>query len=73
VPDAVAIVGFDDIPLAALVTPALTTCRVPRYALGQRAMRLLLDQIEGDAEAPGEYLVEPQLVIRDSAPGISPG
>ena len=68
VPDDVAVVGFDDIPLAALVTPALTTCRVPRYELGVHAMRLLLDHING---CPGEctdIVLGPELVVRDSAP-----
>ncbi|UCH11724.1 MAG: substrate-binding domain-containing protein, partial [Fidelibacterota bacterium] len=40
VPDDLAIVGFDDIPMAALVTPPLTTCHVSRYELGDQAMRL---------------------------------
>ena len=45
VPDDLAVVGFDDIPLAELVTPALTTCRVPRYTLGGQAMDLVLAQL----------------------------
>jgi LacI family transcriptional regulator len=68
VPDELAVAGFDDIPLAALVTPPLTTCRVPRHELGVQAMRLLLDCVNGDAEASVEIVVQPELVIRASAP-----
>jgi LacI family transcriptional regulator len=67
VPDSVSIIGFDDIPLAALVTPPLTTCRVPRYELGSEAMRLLLDRIGGCPEEEcGEIVLIPELVVRQS-------
>ncbi len=68
VPDDVAIVGTDDIPLAALVTPALTTCRVSRYELGKQAMQLLLKRIEGCLEECQTLVLKPELVIRESAP-----
>jgi LacI family transcriptional regulator len=68
VPDDIAIVGFDDIPLAALVTPPLTTCRVHRYELGKQAMRSLIDRIDGHADQRTEALLRPELVIRASAP-----
>ncbi|NIM51680.1 MAG: substrate-binding domain-containing protein [Gemmatimonadales bacterium] len=67
-PGDLAIAGFDDIPLAALVTPSLTTCRVPRYELGARAMKLLLSFIN---DCPGEctdIVLGPELVVRASAP-----
>ncbi|MBN1873588.1 MAG: LacI family DNA-binding transcriptional regulator [Anaerolineae bacterium] len=67
IPDELAIIGFDDIPLAALVTPALTTCHVPRYELGRQAMQLLLDRIDGCTDMCRELLVQPELIIRDSA------
>jgi LacI family transcriptional regulator len=68
VPDDLAVVGFDDIPLAALVTPPLTTCRVPRYELGAQAMRLLLDHINGCCGEFSDIVLGPELVIRASAP-----
>lgn len=76
VPDGVAIVGFDDIPVAALVTPALTTCRVSRHELGARAVDLLLERIRGEGSVAGEgeepraavVALEPELVVRASAP-----
>ncbi|MHB1319107.1 MAG: LacI family DNA-binding transcriptional regulator [Anaerolineae bacterium] len=68
VPDDLAIVGFDDIPVAALVTPALTTCRIPRHALGATAMGLLLDRIRGEEAVVRETILEPELVVRASAP-----
>jgi DNA-binding LacI/PurR family transcriptional regulator len=68
VPDDLAVVGFDDTLLAALVTPPLTTCRVPRYELGVQAMRLLLDQISGCLDECAEIVLRPELIIRASAP-----
>ena len=68
VPDDLAVVGFDDIPLAALVTPPLTTCRVSRYELGAQAMRLLLDQINDRPGERAEIVLRPELVVRASAP-----
>lgn len=68
VPGDLAIVGFDDIPLAALVTPSLTTCRVSRYELGTQAMQLLLAQIDGGVDRCEGIVLYPELVIRASAP-----
>jgi LacI family transcriptional regulator len=67
VPADMAVVGYDDIPLAALVTPPLTTCRVPRYDLGAQAVRLLLNQLEGCPGECGEIVLQPELVVRASA------
>ena len=68
VPDNLAVVGFDDIPLATLVTPPFTTCRVPRYELGVQAMRLLLDHVDGCPGECKEVVLQPELIIRASAP-----
>jgi LacI family transcriptional regulator len=68
VPDDLAIVGFDDIPLARLVTPPLTTCHVPLHDLGKQAMQLLLDHINGCGANCDDIVIEPKLCIRASAP-----
>ena len=70
VPQSLSIIGFDDIPFASLISPALTTVRVPKYELGQRAMKLvfqMMSQVMGQDAYPQEPIVlETQLVIRDS-------
>ena len=73
VPDDVAVMGFDDVPLASWVTPPLTTCRVPMYDIGRQAMVVLLDHISHPDEREGlsfekHVMIEPELVIRASAP-----
>jgi LacI family gluconate utilization system Gnt-I transcriptional repressor len=47
VPDRLAIVGFDDIPITSKVIPSLTTVRIPRYEIGRLTAMLLLDRIAG--------------------------
>jgi DNA-binding LacI/PurR family transcriptional regulator len=66
VPQDLAVVGFDDIPLASLVTPRLTTMRVPRYELGKMVMELLLRGMDADGCSEELFHVQPQLVIRES-------
>jgi LacI family transcriptional regulator len=68
IPTDLAIIGFDDIPLAALVTPALSTCRIPQYELGSKAMLMLLDQVDAGNMNPKKELIRPELIIRDSSP-----
>jgi LacI family transcriptional regulator len=70
VPEQVALVGFDDIPLAADVTPALTTVRVPMAEMGARAMALALEP--GGPELRVEHLPT-ELVVRASSGGARSG
>jgi len=57
VPEEMSVVGCDDIEMARVVTPELTTVAVPARELGARAARLLLRQIEGKPETrPGKLL-----------------
>jgi LacI family transcriptional regulator len=66
VPEDMAVAGFDDIMMAGIVTPALTTCHVPREELGRLAALMLLDCIEKKVKDCGEVLVRPELTIRAS-------
>ena len=66
VPDERAVVGCDDIPLAAHAAPPLTTVHVPFYETGETAVRLLLDTIAGEVEEPRRVLLPVELVVRES-------
>lgn len=65
VPDDVSVVGFDDHPLAALWTPALTTVRQDFFDMGGRGFALLQEVIGGGASRLSSQ--RPSLVIRDSS------
>ncbi len=68
VPGELAIIGFDDIHVASLVRPTLTTVRVARHQLGIEAINLLLAQIENPSQAGQVITLKPELIIRESAP-----
>jgi LacI family transcriptional regulator len=68
IPEDLAIVGYDDIMLAPLVTPPLTTCRVAREELGGLATSLLLERLTGCSEECEKRILQPELIIRASAP-----
>ncbi len=70
-PDDVAVVGFDDVPLAALVRPALTTLRSDIAGTGRCALERLMGLIEGKQDV-GRQVVRPELVIRASTRGRTP-
>ncbi len=66
VPQDVAVTGFDDIELASLVSPKLTTIHVPRYRLGKELMEGLLRMIETDCADRPRVLIDLALVVRES-------
>lgn len=73
VPDDLTVVGYDDLPLAALVTPALTTVTQHARELGQAAAQMLFAVLSGEQPEPVE--LPTKLVIRQSsgsAPGYTP-
>ncbi len=67
VPDGIAIAGFDDVPMARFLTPALTTMHVPIEDLGRRAMRMLINSVvQGAPSRPTLELVPATLIVRGS-------
>jgi LacI family transcriptional regulator len=68
VPAEIAVIGCDDILLAGLVTPPLTTVRSDKRALGAEAVRLLLRKLAGCAEGYDNVVLQPELIVRASAP-----
>jgi LacI family transcriptional regulator len=67
VPNDCAIIGFDDIPLADSISPALTTVRVHKYELGQQAMNRLLQMRAEPGIAFEPIWMDVELVVRQSA------
>jgi LacI family transcriptional regulator len=65
VPDDVAIIGFDDSPVATTVTPQLTTMRQPSFAQGERMAEVLMDLLAG-RNPQHVTVLETELVVRDS-------
>jgi DNA-binding LacI/PurR family transcriptional regulator len=66
VPADVAVVGFDDLPIAQTTDPALTTVHQPVQALGREMAKMLIDLIAG--EQPSPLILPTHLVVRASAP-----
>lgn len=66
VPDDIAVVGYDDIPLAAFASPPLTTVQSDAQGHGRLAVQRLLAQMREGEAAPLEELQAPRLVVRHS-------
>ncbi|MBN1409549.1 MAG: GGDEF domain-containing protein [Spirochaetales bacterium] len=65
VPDDVAVIGFDDAEVAQLNLPPITSVRQPVYELGGKALKLLLNIINGK-ENQRDIILPTQLVVRES-------
>jgi LacI family transcriptional regulator len=66
VPGDLAVVGFDDIQLASLFNPALTTIHQDKIGLGRAAARALLEQIENPDLTPAALTLPVELIVRAS-------
>ena len=66
VPTDISVVGFDNIAISSLVSPALTTIDQPAVETGRLATRILLDRIENKPVEQGQIILQPSLVERES-------
>jgi len=73
VPDEFALVGYDDVDFAAMLSPPLTSLRLPAYDMGRTAARMLMDAIGNSGPAsPRQVLFQPELVVRESSAAPAP-
>ena len=70
VPEDVSVTGFDNVTLAQFCYPALTSVHIPRDEIGRTVCQCLLDR--DDPPLHREFVIEPELVVRDST-GPAPG
>jgi len=66
IPGDIAMIGFDDVPMANYVTPPLTTIRLPSQELARSASDLLIKQIKGELIEPCQILLDTEMVVRKS-------
>lgn len=66
VPDNIAFIGFDDLPIASLSDFKLTTVHQPIFQFGEKAVETLIDMIENGIKPSRRIIMETELVIRDS-------
>lgn len=66
IPENIAFVGFDDVPIATYADPQLTTVRQPITSFGINAVEILIDLIENGIEPPRRIIMDTELIIRDS-------
>ncbi len=67
VPEDISFVGFDDIEYANLFKPAITTIKQDKEALGEQAVNLLMQLINGKRPSKKRYLIDTELILRESS------
>jgi Periplasmic binding protein-like domain len=70
VPRDLSVVGYDDSTLIAFTDPPLTTVRQSVQAMGEAAVRALIDEIAGEPAPRAEYVFRPELVVRSSTGAV---
>jgi LacI family transcriptional regulator len=67
IPRDYAVVGFDDIPAAEVIEPALTTVRQPKLEMGDYAIGMIVDKIEGRESGIKHKELQTKFIVRESA------
>lgn len=66
IPDEIAVVGFDDLPIARYLEPPLTTVAVPALELARQASAMLIDMLSGEVGMDRRVILDTKLTIRES-------
>jgi LacI family transcriptional regulator len=66
IPEQIAIIGFDELPLASVFNPPLTVVRQPAYEVGKCAAELMIKRLDDPQRAPASLMLSPELIVRKS-------
>lgn len=66
IPKDISVIGFDDVPWLALLTPPLTAVRQPTYEIGAQAARMLFARLQNSAKPVETCVLKPELIVRGS-------
>lgn len=67
IPDDISIIGYDDIEMASIISPRLTTVAQPFYDMGKTAAELIIKRIKEDTSSTPQVILLPtKLIIRES-------
>jgi len=66
IPGDVALVGYNDVPLASRLEPALTTLRVPVKDFGRISAEMLIERIQTGRATRQRVILQPELIVRGS-------
>ncbi len=67
VPEQMAVVGYDDVPAAEVIEPTLTTVRQPKLEMGDYAINMIVDKLEGRESSTKHKELQTKFIIRESA------
>lgn len=68
IPQELSLLGMDDIELATMVTPSLSTIHQPLRELAQTAIEIIMKyRVDEAASIPSYYSIDPFLVVRESS------
>lgn len=70
IPGSLSVVGFDDIPLASQVWPAMSTVRQPIEAMSAKAVQLLIAHLRGEPDIPLSVMIKSELVLRGTTGSV---
>jgi LacI family transcriptional regulator len=72
VPEDISIIGFDNLPLCAVMEPPLTTMNVSKRQIGKMAMRMIINRINNDFSAPAfKISISGELIHRNSVKNLT--
>ena len=71
IPDDISVIGYDNLPIASLVTPQLSTLSYPKEKIAEYCTDIFLLKLLDDDPRLFKYTLEPNLIMRDSVKDIS--
>ena len=66
IPNDIAVVGFNDDPIASVIEPKLTSIRIPIYEMGVCAAEMMIQALAGKEVSPSQKILSSELIIRES-------